>query len=116
VSAVERWITFRNLKVASFTHSAIYLGLLTAWLVPGLEGATAVLGWAHGVGWILMCLAVLTGVRLRTIPFGLATLVAVVGGVGPFAGTAGFVWEQRRRDRRADAAGGAVPEPAAAAR
>jgi hypothetical protein len=109
-------ITFPNLKYASFTHSAIYLALLTVWIVPGLEGATTVLGWAHGVGWIVMSLAVLTAVRLRVIPFPLAVLVAVVGGVGPFAGTAGFLWEQRRRDRRQATAVAAVSEPAAAAR
>jgi hypothetical protein len=113
---VRRVITFTNLKYASFTHSAIYLALLTVWIVPGLAGATTVLGWAHGVGWILMSLAVLTAVRLRVIPFPLAVLVAVVGGVGPFAGTAGFLWEQRRRDRRRADSVTAVSEPAAAAR
>jgi hypothetical protein len=112
----RRLITFRNLKYASFTHSAIYLGLLTVWIVPGLDGATTVLGWAHGVGWIVMSLAVLTAVRLRVIPFPLAVLVAVVGGVGPFAGTCGFLWEQRRRDRRQASSVTAVSEPAAAAR
>jgi hypothetical protein len=114
--SARRLITFRNLKFASFTHSAIYLGLLTAWIVPGLEGATTVLGWAHGFGWIVMSLAVLTAVRLRVIPFPLAVLVAVVGGVGPFAGTGGFLWEQRRRDRRQATSVTVVSESAAAVR
>jgi hypothetical protein len=114
--SVRRVLTFRTLKYGSFTHSAIYLALLTVWLVPGLEGATTVLGWAHGIGWILMSLAVLTAVRLRVIPFALAVLVAVVGGVGPFAGTGGFLYEQRRRDRREATPATPVSEPAAAAR
>ena len=33
------------------------------------------------------------------IPLPLAVLVAVVGGIGPFAGTAGFVFEERRIHR-----------------
>ena len=32
-------MTFRQLELLSFAHSAIYLTLLTVWLVPGLEGA-----------------------------------------------------------------------------
>jgi hypothetical protein len=43
-------------------------------------------------------------VRLHEIPFWLAVVVAVVGGVGPYAGTAGFVVETRNR-RLAPAAG-----------
>ncbi|MDX6565474.1 MAG: hypothetical protein QOE10_1136, partial [Gaiellales bacterium] len=35
------------------------------------------------------------------IPFWLAFLVVVIGGVGPFAGSAGFIYETRRRQRRA---------------
>ena len=90
-------MTFRQLKVLSFTHSAIYLTLLTVWLVPGLAGAERVFGWAHGIGWILMSLLCIDAVRRRVIPQWLGVMVAVVGGVGPFAGSAGFVIEDRRR-------------------
>lgn len=90
-------MTFGQLKYLSFTHSAIYLCLLVAWLGPGLKGAEAVFGWGHGVGWIVMSLLCIDAVRRRVIPLWLAVTVAVVGGVGPFAGSAGFVVEQRRR-------------------
>ena len=35
--------------------------------------------------------------RWRVIPFWLAVTVAVLGGLGPFLGTAGFVYESHRR-------------------
>jgi hypothetical protein len=90
-------VTFEQLKLLSFTHSAIYLTLLTVWLVPGLEGAELVFGWAHGIGWILMSLLCIDAVRRHVIPLWLAVTVAVIGGVGPFAGSAGFVVQDKRR-------------------
>ena len=51
----------------------------------------------HGCLWIALSILCLVAVRLRAIPFWLAVVVTVVGGVGPFAGTAGFVVETRRR-------------------
>ena len=48
------------------------------------------LGWAHGIGWIVMSLLCVDAVRRRVIPLWLGVMVAVVGGVGPFAGTIGF--------------------------
>jgi len=88
--------TFTQLKYLSFAHSAIYLSLLIVWLTPASEELKTVLGWAHGIGWIVMSLLCILAVRLRVIPLPLAVLVAVVGGIGPFAGTAGFVFEERR--------------------
>jgi hypothetical protein len=96
---VSRLLEFRTLKYLSFTHSAIYLALLTVWLVPGLSGAEQVFGWGHGIGWIVMSLLVIAALRMRIIPLWLAVTVAVVGAVGPFAGSAGFVVEDRRKSR-----------------
>jgi hypothetical protein len=90
-------VSFRTLKYLSFTHSAVYLALLTVWIVPGLAGATLVLGWCHGIGWIVMSLLCIDAVRRRVIPLWLGVMVAVVGGVGPFAGTVGFLVEEHRR-------------------
>jgi hypothetical protein len=90
-------VSFRRLKLLSFTHSAIYLGLLVVWIVPGLAGLERVFGWGHGIGWIVMSLLAVDAVRRRVIPLWLGVTVAVIGGVGPFAGSAGFVVEERRR-------------------
>jgi hypothetical protein len=91
-----RGITFTRLKYLSFLHSAVYLTLLAFWLTDGPPGPRTVLGWAHGIGWILMSLLCIEAVRRRVIPLWLAVMVAVVGGIGPFAGSIGFVVCERR--------------------
>ena len=85
------------MKRASFLHSAVYLGLLVVWLVPGLRGPTVVLGFAHGIGWIVMSLAAVVAVRLRVISLRLGVAVAVIGGIGPFVGSYEFMREERAR-------------------
>jgi len=90
-------VSFEQLKLLSFAHSAVYLMLLTVWLVPGLPGPELVFGWGHGIGWIVMSLLAIDGVRRRVIPLWLGVMVAIVGGVGPFAGSAGFIVQERRR-------------------
>jgi hypothetical protein len=93
-------ITFTRLKYLSFAHSAIYGTLLVAWAV-GAEDLKYVCGWAHGIGWICVSLLCIAAVRRRVIPLWLAVMVAVVGGVGPFAGSIGFVVCERRARRPA---------------
>ena len=90
-------MSFEQLKLLSFTHSAIYLTLLTVWLVPGADGLELLFGWSHGIGWIVMSLLAIDAVRRRVIPLWLGVTVAIIGGVGPFAGSAGFVVQDRRR-------------------
>ncbi len=50
-----------------------------------------------------MSLVCIAAARARIIPFWLAVTVAVLGGLGPFAGTIGFVVESRRQRRRESA-------------
>ena len=80
-------MTYERLKLASFTHSAIYTTLLTVWLVPGLHTWEFVFGLAHGLGWIGMSLACLYAARARIISVRLAVAVVVIGGIGPFVGS-----------------------------
>ena len=89
-------MSFRTLKYLSFAHSAIYTVLLVTAIADVLEGPKYILGWAHGIGWILMSLLCIDAVRRRVIPLWLGVMVAVVGGVGPFAGSAGFLYAERR--------------------
>lgn len=91
--------SFRLLEALSFTASAIFAALLVFWLGPDVPAATMALGWAHGLLWIALSLLAIVAVRRGTIPFWLGVTVAVVGGVGPFAGTVGFLVESRRRGR-----------------
>ena len=89
-------MSFRTLKYLSFAHSAIYTALLVLAITGAAESAKYVLGWAHGVGWIVMSLLCVDAVRRHVIPLWLGVMVAVVGGVGPFAGSLGFVYAERR--------------------
>jgi hypothetical protein len=88
-------VNFRTLKYLSFAHSAIYTALLVVAILGVLGNVKYGLGWAHGVGWILMSLVCIDAVRRRVIPLWLGVMVAVVGGVGPFAGTLGFLYAER---------------------
>ena len=89
-------MSFRALKYLSFTHSAIYTCLLVTAIAGGMDDLKYVLGWAHGIGWIVMSLLCIDAVRRRVIPLWLGVMVAVVGGVGPFAGSAGFMYAEHR--------------------
>lgn len=91
--------SFGLLEALSITASVVYAGVLVFWLGPDVPTATMVLGWAHGLLWIALTLLALVAVRRGTIPFWLGVTVAVVGGIGPFAGTVGFLVESRRRTR-----------------
>jgi hypothetical protein len=91
-------LTFTRLKWMSFTHSCVYTGLLVSAFALGKpEPATLVLGWTHGLLWIFMSLACITAARLRVVSLKLAVAVAVLGGIGPFFGSAQFIREQRQR-------------------
>jgi ABC-type uncharacterized transport system permease subunit len=90
-------LSFKSLKRLSFAHSAVYLGLLVVWLVPGLDGPTFVLGMTHGLGWIAMCALSLAALRARVISLRLAVAVTILGGIGPFVGSWEFVREDRAR-------------------
>jgi hypothetical protein len=93
---VSRILSFDVLKRGSLAHSAVYVVLLVVWLVPGMARAEFVFGLAHGVGWIVMSLACIVALRLSTISLRLAVAVVILGGVGPFFGTAAFLAESRR--------------------
>jgi hypothetical protein len=93
-----RAVTFRRLEVVSFCHSCVYLSLLIcAFALHKPEPATFILGLTHGLVWIAMSLVCIAATRWRVIPYWLAVMVAVLGGLGPFCGTAGFIYESRRR-------------------
>jgi hypothetical protein len=86
---------FTALKYGSFTHSAVYTALLVAAFTGG---ETLLLGWVHGIGWIVMSLACLVAAQRRVLPLKVAVAVVVLGGVGPFFGSIMFIREQRSRE------------------
>jgi hypothetical protein len=93
-------ITFRRLKHVSFFHSLVYIALLiVAFGFNNPQPETFILGLSHGLLWIGMSLVCLAAVRLRIVPLRVAVAVAVLGGIGPFFGSAEFIREERRRAR-----------------
>jgi hypothetical protein len=111
-AAFRRVVTFRRLEIVSFCHSAVYLALLVcAFALGNPQPETFIFGLAHGTIWIAMSLVCIAAARLRIVPFWLAVTVAVIGGLGPFAGSIGFVVADRRRRQ---AAVQASPEPSRA--
>jgi hypothetical protein len=91
-------ITFRRLEAVSFFHSTVYLSLLVcAFILGNPQPETFILGLSHGLLWIGMSLVCIAAARAHVIPFWLAVTVAVLGGLGPFAGSVGFVIADRRR-------------------
>jgi hypothetical protein len=91
-------LTFGRLKGVSFFHSCVYTALLIcAFAAGGPQPLTFVLGLTHGLIWIGMSIACLVAARLRVVTPTTAVAVAVLGGVGPFFGSAQFIREQRRR-------------------
>ena len=83
------------LRRLSYLHSAIYAVLLYVAFVDRHDDLVTVFGWAHGLLWIAMALLCLEAVRRRVIPLWLGVMVAVVGGIGPFAGSIGFLRNKR---------------------
>jgi hypothetical protein len=97
-STFLRVVTFGRLEAVSLAHSCIYLSLLIcAFVLHNPEPATFILGLSHGLIWIAMSLICLAAARWRVIPFWLAVTVAILGGLGPFFGSLGFLVEARRR-------------------
>jgi hypothetical protein len=91
-------ITFGRLEAVSFGHSTVYLALLIcAFALGNPEPETFILGLSHGLLWIGMSLVCIAAARAHLIPFWLAVTVAVLGGLGPFAGSIGFIVADRRR-------------------
>ena len=101
-SRFTRVVTFGRLEVISFCHSCVYTALLIcAFALHSPQPETFIFGLAHGLLWIGMSLVCIAAARMRVIPYWLAVTVAVLGGLGPFAGTIGFIVEQRRRGKTA---------------
>ena len=80
-------------------YSAVEVCIFSALLVTAIGGlgedAEMILGWTHGVGWIILCLLVAYGAKRGTFPWPL--LAATVSPLGPIGCTAGIEYLARRR-------------------
>ncbi len=86
---------FQAVRFYSLAEVCVFASLLVV-AIGGLdEDVERVLGWTHGVGWILLCLLVAYGCRRGTFPWPL--LAATVSPLGPVGSTVGLEYLARRR-------------------
>ena len=45
-------------KRLSWVELAIFPALIVFWLLPGFETETMVFGWAHGLGFVALCIVI----------------------------------------------------------
>ncbi|MGI8632763.1 MAG: hypothetical protein ACR2NA_09510 [Solirubrobacterales bacterium] len=86
----------------SWAETAVFAGLLVAWLVPGLEAAEMVFGWGHGVGYLALLALLFVAVIRHEVPFWL--FLATATPLGPVGSVLGLAVLDRRRAARAPSA------------
>ncbi len=84
---------FQAVRLYSAAEVCVFAALLVD-AIGGLgETAETILGWTHGVGWIILCLLVAHGARRRVFPWPL--LAATVSPLGPVGSTVGLEYLAR---------------------
>lgn len=86
---------FTAVRLYSALELCVFLALVVTAISGASESAELALGWTHGVGWILLCVAVAEGCRRRVFPWPL--LAATVSPAGPLGSTMGLEWLSRRK-------------------
>jgi hypothetical protein len=81
-------------KRVSWGELVIFGGLLVFWLVPGFDGETMVFGWAHGLGFIALCLLIWVACVRKEAPYTL--FAATLTPVGPVGSVIGIELIERR--------------------
>jgi hypothetical protein len=75
-------------KRFSWVELAVFSGLLLFWLLPGFETATMLFGWAHGLGFIALCVVIWIACIRKEAPYTL--LAATLTPVGPVGSVIGI--------------------------
>jgi hypothetical protein len=86
---------FQAVRLYSLAELGVLSALVVVWIGNLSDEAKQALGWTHGIGWILLCLAVAHGCRRRVFPWPL--LAATVSPLGPLGSTLGLEYLSRRR-------------------
>ena len=85
---------FAWVKRYSWVELAIFTALVFFWLAPGFETATMIFGWAHGIGYVGLCLLIWGTVLRREAPYTL--LAATLTPVGPLGSVIAIELIQRK--------------------
>jgi uncharacterized membrane protein len=87
---------FTAVRIYSIFELCLFAALMAVAIGGGSEHAKTILGWSHGVGWLILCALVFYGAT-RGI-FTWIVLAATVSPAGPLGSTLGIEL-QARRDR-----------------
>jgi hypothetical protein len=85
---------FAWVKIVSWVELVVFAGLMFFWLAPGFETETMIFGWAHGLGYIGLCLLIWTACVKREAPYTL--LAATLTPVGPLGSVIAIELIERR--------------------
>ncbi|HEU5142752.1 MAG TPA: hypothetical protein VFU04_06290 [Solirubrobacterales bacterium] len=85
---------FRWVKRISWVELVVFAGLMAFWLLPGFELETMVFGWAHGLGFIALCIVMWIACVRREAPYTL--LAATLTPAGPVGSVIGIELIERR--------------------
>jgi hypothetical protein len=85
---------FTWVKRLSWIELGIFSALILFWLVPGYETETMVFGWAHGLGFVGLCIVIWIACVRREAPYTL--LAATLTPVGPVGSVIGIELIERR--------------------
>ena len=85
---------FDSVKLFSWIELGVFAALLIFWLAPGFDTETMIFGWAHGLGFIALCIAIWVAVLRREAPYTL--LAATLTPVGPVGSVIGIELIERR--------------------
>lgn len=81
-------------KRISWAELVVFAGLMAFWLLPGFETETMLFGWAHGLGFIVLCIIIWIACVRREAPYTL--LAATLTPVGPVGSVIGIELIERR--------------------
>ena len=84
-------------KRASWFELAIFAALCFFWLAPGFDYQAMIFGWAHGIGFIALCVLIWIAIRRHEAPY--ALLAATLTPVGPLGSVIAIEVIERRRRR-----------------
>ncbi len=82
------------IKRASWFELGLFATLCFFWLAPGYSSETAVMGAAHGIGYLGLLALILVAVLRRQAPYVL--LAATLTPVGPLGSVIAVAWTERR--------------------
>jgi hypothetical protein len=85
---------FAWVKRFSWVELGFFAGLMVFWVLPGFEMETMVFGWAHGLGFIALCVLMWVACVRREAPYTL--LAATLTPVGPLGSVIGIELIERK--------------------